>query len=128
MSSHTMNAARIAFVIATIAVNGAPSYAIAGEPVPTEQVVYTDLDLNTPDGVATLDKRLNRAVRKVCYLANPHAISDLSDESRCRRRAMSQIKPQRELAIANARSESRFAKIDRSMQVADRTPTGGADH
>ncbi|WP_395396823.1 UrcA family protein [Novosphingobium sp. BL-8A] len=124
MSSHTLNAARAAFVLVAIAANGMPSHAFAGEAVRTERVVYTDLDLKTEAGVATLDRRLSLAIRRVCYNPNSRSTWDMAEESHCRDHARDEVRSQREVAIASARSESRFASAGTTMgsgvQVADR--------
>mgnify|MGYP001103103150 CR=1 FL=1 len=46
----------------------APAMASAQEQQRTASISYTDLDLSTEDGRATLDQRIDRAARQVCEL------------------------------------------------------------
>lgn len=128
MSSHTLNAARAAFVLMAIAANGVPSFAFAGEAVRTERVQYADLDLKTEAGVATLDRRLSLAIRRVCYTPNSRSTWEMAEESHCRKIARDEAQPQRDLAINAARTGSRFASAHTGMQVADRTAETHPSH
>lgn len=56
---------------AALAVSGmamTPAIASAAEQERTATVAYTDLDLSTEEGIATLDERIDRAARQVCGL------------------------------------------------------------
>lgn len=48
------------------------------------RVTIADLDLNTPEGVAALDRRLARAVLKACGAAYYLDPKELEDVDRCR--------------------------------------------
>ena len=52
--------------LALAALTAVPSPAIARDAGPTQAVSYADLDLTSPAGVAALDRRLDRAVDRVC--------------------------------------------------------------
>ncbi|WP_165912100.1 UrcA family protein [Novosphingobium sp. PhB165] len=83
----------------TIAANCVPAALHAREVVRTEQVHYSDLNLATPEGVAMLDRRLSRAVRKVCADNNFHSTWEDRGGTRCMQDAQREVRRQRDIAI-----------------------------
>ena len=72
---------------------------------PSTSVSYADLDLGSAEGIATLDRRIERAVRKVCgdrFLAD---LGERSDARKCGDDTMLIVKPQRDRAVAFANSK-----------------------
>ena len=53
----------------------------------TVGVAHADLNLSTPEGMATLEGRVRAAVRKVCGTAEIRRIRDSADQKRCTRQA-----------------------------------------
>jgi UrcA family protein len=52
--------------------------------VPQREVRYSDLNLDSQDGIDTLNKRLEVAVRAVCGPAYTHQLEELDDIHDCR--------------------------------------------
>ena len=77
----------------------------------SERVSHADLDLATPQGVATLDRRLAGAIRRVCGPIPAMSLVEDSFRRRCLREARSGIRPQRALAIAAARRGDEAVRI-----------------
>lgn len=77
----------------------------------SKTVSYADLDLTTPDGQARLTSRLRQAVQKVCGVANPSDLKEMSAVRRCRRAAGERAGRDAEVVIANygIRSSDRLA-------------------
>ena len=73
--------------------------------VRTEIVRYGDLDLTSPAGIATLDRRIAQAVLRVCSDGDAGVRARWS-EQRCRREARRAASPQRSFALARANSGS----------------------
>lgn len=102
MKSNTpkLNLPAIAFAAAALA-SALPSAAIARDETRTERVTYSDLNLANEAGVKALDRRLDRAVQRVCgddrrNILTPPAVT------RCMRSAHASVIPQRAYAIARA--------------------------
>ena len=71
----------------------------------TEVVAYGDLDLTSPSGVGTLDRRIAQAVERVC---SPGAVRDINArmaERNCRFHARRGAIAQRSRALALATGE-----------------------
>jgi UrcA family protein len=75
--------------------------------VPTQQstakevhVQYGDLDLASPSGRVTLDRRLTHAVNIVCGKASGKPLDQRLDIRKCQKQVQVAIAPQRQLAIA----------------------------
>lgn len=71
----------------------------------SEIVSHADLDLGTPAGVATLDGRIDRAIRKVCG----KAYMDLNTSQavrQCRKETLAGVQPQRASVLAAATDQS----------------------
>ncbi|MGZ8282576.1 MAG: UrcA family protein [Allosphingosinicella sp.] len=67
-------------------------------------VSYADLDLTTPAGIATLDARLERAVRQVCGGTFPMSLDSRAQVRRCQAETRADIQPSRGEALAQAQS------------------------
>jgi UrcA family protein len=83
-------------------------------PAPGRQFVsatvsYRTLDLATPSGQAVLDRRIERTARRLCRGWQHPSAATIAAESRCRREAIASARPQRDLAIANAKQRQRLA-------------------
>jgi UrcA family protein len=76
---------------ATIAI--APAAASPSKPA-THIVRYADLDLTSEAGRATLDRRINQAVRVVCGSASSAALQDRLSVERCSATARAYAKAQ----------------------------------
>ena len=99
-NTNKLNLPAIAFALAAL-VCTVPSAANAGDGPATEKVPYADLNLATSEGIEELDRRLDRAVMRVCgeTYPRPHAITTIAQ---CKRVTKRDLKPQREYAIARA--------------------------
>ncbi len=62
--THVLSAA--ALILATSGVAIAPAVSAQNVETRTTGVTHTDLDLATPEGVAELDRRIDRAAKQVC--------------------------------------------------------------
>ena len=101
----TLNASKstlpaIAFALAALV--SIPSAAHAGPETPTEQVPYGDLNLASHDGIKTLDRRLDRAVKRVCGFYDSRSLGARKEIAACYEKARASIVPQRQHAIARA--------------------------
>lgn len=90
----------IAFALAAL-VQTIPSTAAAREGR-TERVSYSDLDLTSPDGLKALDRRLDRAVKRVCGDIGLQNLSQQIGVSECRKDTWAHIQGQRQVAIAKS--------------------------
>jgi UrcA family protein len=79
------------------------SSAFAYEEMETRRVSYADLDLMTKAGAATLDRRVERAIREVCGQASSRDIREMLREKQCRNDANRTVRPQLDTAFAAAR-------------------------
>jgi UrcA family protein len=89
--------------------------AIAATPAAADQgrrVSYADLDLTSESGIATLDARIDRAVRQICGSASPSDLRGRHYVQRCRTETRASVQARRSDALAQAR--------DRSIQLASR--------
>ena len=102
MEPKTMKSTLPALLFAAAAlVTAVPAATFAREDVATERVPYGDLNLASPAGVETLDRRLDRAIKRICghdlrHLRVSRAIAE------CREKTRASILPQRSYAIARA--------------------------
>jgi UrcA family protein len=60
----------------------------------TRSVSYADLNLATPDGQATLDRRVAGAIRRICPRPDSSSLRELADHQRCTAEARASIEPQ----------------------------------
>lgn len=92
--------------------------AAAGER-PQVLVSYTDLDLTHDAGQATLGKRIQSAVKRVCRDSGDRIGS--YEESQCRR--ASRADALRQMKVAIARADGRKTGIAANLAVAGPTPS-----
>lgn len=95
------NLRAIAFALAAL-VAAHSSSAVARSDQLTERVPYGDLNLTNESGIKALDRRLDRAVERVCGFATAREISQQRAIDKCRRETVNSIRNDRELAIAKA--------------------------
>jgi UrcA family protein len=79
-------------VCAGLCLLAATAPAAAAEAVRTTTVSYADLNVHTPAGRATLDRRITDAARSVCSSANIGPAARVEEE-RCVRNAVAAAKP-----------------------------------
>lgn len=91
----------IAFAMAAL-VSTIPSAVFASDETRTERVDYSDLNLASDAGIKTLDRRLDRAVRRVCGTDDMHNLQERAQVIECQAKARAGIVPQRKFAIAQA--------------------------
>ena len=84
------------------------SAAPAGLPAPAAEgtartaiVQFSDLDLTTSTGRAALDRRVKRAVKRVCAVAGPSRPTDFDQVSACREQALNDAARQIQLAAGS---------------------------
>lgn len=65
-------------------------------------IAYSDLNLASPAGQKALDRRFKDALNMVCGYAHEGSTAVQMKNHQCRKRAMAQIEPQRQAAIAQA--------------------------
>jgi len=109
------NLPAIAFALAALTAT-LPSSAIAGEPQ-TEKVPYGDLNLATEAGIQALDRRLDRAVERVCGESQIRNLAANRQVERCRADTWRSIQDERQFAIARATGRQ-------DVQRAERAPHG----
>lgn len=73
-------------------------------------VTYTDLDLTTPEGQQTLERRLTKAARKVCKMdvKGPTSLLPANSSRTCYREATQKAQGQMAVVIENAQQYSRL--------------------
>lgn len=96
-----MNRNRLGLVILGLASFGIANPVLAGDN-DSRIVSYADLDLTTPAGQATLDGRLQAAVRQVCGRAFPRDLHSVKAVRNCRADTLSGVQAQRNDALAQA--------------------------
>lgn len=77
-----------AFAAATIILAAAPATA---EDFNTQIVSYEDLDLSKKEGLLVLNKRLDRAIGRVCYIPDSRSIAQTRQAGKCRRQLRSEL-------------------------------------
>lgn len=68
----------------------------------TAEVAYSDLDLSSADGAATLKARVRHAAQRVCASNGERSLSNTVETRACSTVAMAKAMPQVELALAKA--------------------------
>lgn len=89
-------------VLTTLALIGLSAPAAAQQPVTVRAsrvVDYSDLNLATARGIATLDGRINSAIRSVCRVSSDNNWMETIESSACRQVAWSDVRRQRDQAI-----------------------------
>jgi UrcA family protein len=92
---------RIAFALAALSAT-APSWAVLASEPRGEVVYYGDLNLASDSGVEVLDRRLDRAVARVCGSFSIRNLTADRDVARCREETWDTIRDDRDVAIAKA--------------------------
>jgi len=72
-------------------------------------VRYSDLDLATPAGVAKLDRRIDRAVARLCGAAYPTDLNGRAQVDSCRAETMKSVSDRRATLLAHASGSGRLA-------------------
>ncbi len=96
------------FALGLVAVPVAAQAETASE-IPTVAVEYMDLDLTRADHQVKLDRRIARAVTKVCGNTSPRTLSQNADISACRANAKQAAQKGARVAIARAEQQRAFA-------------------
>ncbi|WP_338242693.1 UrcA family protein [Aurantiacibacter hainanensis] len=113
MSSKTIKTTAAAAFAALFAVQVAvPTVALAQEEVRQQYVEYGDLNLQTPEGIATLDSRIEHAISRVCRVPSATTLSERMQVKKCEREAETGVAGQREFAINQARGSVELAGAD----------------
>ncbi|MBO9518064.1 MAG: UrcA family protein [Porphyrobacter sp.] len=100
-TNHKSALPAIAFALAAL-VQTVPSVASAREQGRTIPVGYGDLDLTSPEGIKALDRRLDRAVRRVCGEHGYQNLQQQAGVSKCQDATWAHIQSQRQVAINKA--------------------------
>lgn len=109
------NLSAIAFALAALTAT-IPGQAFAnGEPL-TEDVHYGDLNLATQAGIDALDRRLDRAVKRVCGEPSPRSLSATRQVGKCREETWQSIEADREFAIARATGRHDVQRAERASR------------
>jgi UrcA family protein len=87
---------RIALLALILASAPAPARPPAGS------VRYSDLDLATPAGIAMLDRRIDRAVERLCGAAYPTDLDAQAQIAGCRSETMKSVSSSRAILLAHA--------------------------
>ena len=93
--------------ILAIAAVALPLTAAQASEAPAAEVGYADLNLGTAEGQAIFDRRIDRAIEKVCGRLENHPTFD-SAVRRCQRETRVDAMQLRDLAVANY-SRGQFA-------------------
>lgn len=89
--------------LAAIATSGTIAFpAYAAEQGKVASVDYSDLNLASADGAASLKKRVERAARHVCTDRGDRSLKGAMDARACSKVSAAQAMPQVELALAKA--------------------------
>lgn len=93
-------AAFAAIPTGAMARSGADTTTMIVEDRPTEEVRYADLDLDTPQGRAQLDTRIETAVEHVCGSADLRDLPAYADVRSCRTQSTQQAFAARDTVLA----------------------------
>lgn len=105
--------------LAALALTAGPAIAQTEEMV-RNTVTTADLDLSTPAGAATLDRRIGAVIERMCSVRGVRGLHVRVDAEKCRRTARASVETQVADAIAQARSRLRVASIQRGNASAAR--------
>ena len=100
----TMNTIVKAAILAALApaIMGSPAMAQGqGEPR-SETVSFGDLDLTKSEGVAALDQRLSRAIKRVCRVNAVSPLRSVQSARQCRKDTAAEVRTMRNVAINTA--------------------------
>ena len=109
--------AAVATLVAVVpaAANAAPA-ASFGQPKSVE-VHYADLNLASDAGSAELARRVARATRQVCDIADPRDAAGSRLIRACRAETMANARTRMETAVAAARTDNRLASTGGSPSL-----------
>jgi UrcA family protein len=93
----------------------APS--LAQEETASVTVSYADLNLQTPAGAASLERRVHQAVYEVCGSEDDRDLSDWFAQRKCRADALKDARAKMNQAVAAARGQVQFAAVAPSLSV-----------
>lgn len=100
MTRSTIIIAALAAAVGTTGTVAFPAY--AAETPKTVAIDYSDLNLASADGAASLQKRVDRAARNVCTVPGDRSLDGAMDAKSCSKVAAAKAMPQVELALAKA--------------------------
>lgn len=83
--------------------------ALAQDNAPPVHVVYRDLNLASPQGIAMLDRRLDQAADRACSALSPDTLKRRSEFAACRKAKLLEAAPQRERVLAASSSATQVA-------------------
>jgi len=106
------NLPAIAFALAALTAT-LPSSALAGA-AQSETVPYGDLNLGSEEGVKALDRRLDRAVERVCGTPQIRSLQAQRQIEQCRAETWAAIQDDRQFAIAKATGQENVQRAERS--------------
>mgnify|MGYP000085450522 FL=1 len=98
-----------AAILAIVAAVPASAGNNTGATYTTSAVQYSDLDLTTQDGQETLQKRVNKAVSKVCGFAGRVTLREQMASKACTKAASRQADQETRTVIARANNGERLA-------------------
>ena len=93
-------------ISAALLLAAAPALAAPAPGNSSETVSYADLNLASPAGIAALDRRIDRAVRRVCGASHPADLNTGFQVRQCRVTAYRSIAARRSAALAAASTSS----------------------
>jgi UrcA family protein len=97
---------KISLIAAAALLAAAPAFAQeADADVLQRTVSYADLDLSSPAGVATFDRRIDAAVTQVCGHLDRYDLAARKAIQDCRRDARSKIEATRNALVASAKDQ-----------------------
>ena len=108
LNTRKSNLPAIAFALAALAATHSHS-ALANSEPPSDDVHYGDLNLTTEAGIKALDRRLDRAVERVCGRASMTDLPAQVAIAKCRKETNQSIQAEREFAIASANGRQGLA-------------------
>jgi UrcA family protein len=85
--------------------------ALAQESLPDAPVRYRDLNLTSPDGVRTLDRRIAAAIKRACPYPIHADLGTAMEVDHCRRDKHAEVMAQRDRVLAAAQSDTRVASV-----------------
>jgi len=115
--------------VSVVAVNAHAWDWTADDRQPRMRVSFADLNLSTPEGQRTLDRRIRRAISEICGRADPHDLTAQTFERRCRRDARRSTEVQVARAIDTAQQRNLAAvraPLDRTELAGDVGRVGSA--
>jgi len=108
------NLRAITFALAAL-VSAVPATASTDDG-PRVAVSYGDLDLTSEAGIETLDRRLDRAVKRVCGSASITELQAQRQIKECRAITWNAVRSERDFAIARA-ADRQLARATRTSQT-----------